>query len=619
MNEGRRSALGGRAARHPLLAEAVVCGVVTVALAAVGALAAWMASGRGVTLGGDQSTYIIQAQALLHATTQLGASARLDQMHHLLFPAPRPVIPETAPGVHGRISPFEPGMAALLAPFVVIGPLYHAAVAGMLLTSAAGLVLIHRLATRLTGIGTVGQALLGVMLFSPAVLVAVDQIYPDLPSGILLACALLEVALLERRGSTRPVHVAVFVLSAAFLPWLQVKNLAPAAVVVAAFVTVAWRARLRPRRVLGVAAASLTSWGLLLLYDDHYFGTLFGLHEPPVRLSSTGAEYILGLLFGRDQGLFVQVPFAVLGVLGLCLVLRRLPAAVVATVVALGSVLVLNGTYVVNPYGGGSFAGRFMWTLVPALVAWSAVVMRRWEGSGRRLLLPGAVIGAVWVYLAVPVLVGDHRYINVFAGASAWDPASIPGWWSGLDRVVPEFDAAGQVLGYPGAGIVFELALATLAVVAALSVVRPSRRRARVGAAALVVALLAVVAVEVSGPPLPRGAVTYRGVDVGSPRVVSTVPVASSPVVLQRVSPGAYRVTMGYRLTGTTASGALSLTCVPTGPGPSTHAGTGLVAGAGTAVVAIRCRVAAYLESQLTVGPATALHVDGLRLAKVSG
>ncbi len=199
------------------------------ALAAVGALVAWMATGQGVLLGGDQPSYVVQAQALLHGTTQLGSFARADLARHLLSSASHPVVVESTAGVHGRISPFEPGMALLLAPFVAIGPLYHAAVAGILLTSTAGLVLIHRLATRLTGLRGVGQALLGVMLFSPAVLVALGQIYPDLPSGVVLACALLEIALLERRGTTRPVHVAVVVVSIAFLPWLQIKNIVPAA------------------------------------------------------------------------------------------------------------------------------------------------------------------------------------------------------------------------------------------------------------------------------------------------------------------------------------------------------------------------------------------------------
>ena len=314
------------------------------------------------------------------------------------------------------------------------------------------------------------------MLVSPAVLVALWQIYPDLPSGIVIACAALEVALVEKRGATTPAHVAVFVLAVAFLPWLQVKNLAPAAVLVAGYAVVVVRARLPRPLVLGAVAASLASLALLLLYNHRYFGTWLGLPEPPVRLSRTGDEYILGLLFGRDHGLFVQVPFAVLGVLGLCLALGRLPAAVVATAAATGSVLVLNGTYVINAYGGGSYVGRFMWALIPAVVAWSAVVLQRWEATGKGLGLPAAVIGGVWVYLAVPVLAGAHTYLNVLATGTGWDPVAITGWWAGLDRLVPEFDQVGEIFGYPAVGLVFELALGTLAVAAALLFVRRSRR-----------------------------------------------------------------------------------------------------------------------------------------------
>ena len=41
-----------------------------------------------------------------------------------------------------------------------------------------------------------------------------------------------------------------------------------------------------------------------------------------------------------------------------------------------------------------------MWTLVPAMVVWSAVVVRDGRARGEGCWVPGAVIGAVWVYLA---------------------------------------------------------------------------------------------------------------------------------------------------------------------------------------------------------------------------
>jgi hypothetical protein len=601
-------------ARRPRRTEFVACALAAVALAAVGALVAWMATGQGVFLGGDEPSYIVQAQALLHAKTQLDPFIRADLLHHLFAPPSHPSVVETT---KGTLSPFEPGMAILLAPFVAIGPLYHAAVAGILLATSAGLVLVHRLATRLTGLGWVGQVLLGVMLASPAVLVAIAQIYPDLPSGVLLAWAVLGIALLERRGSTRPVHVALVAASIAFLPWLQVKNLVPAAILLVVYCFVGLRARIPRRSVLGVAGGSLTSWSLLVLYNERYFGTLLGLREPPEHLTSTGTQYSIGLLLGRDHGLFVQVPFAVLGVLGLCLVLTRLPAAVVATVAALGSVLLLNGNYIVDPYGGGSFEGRFMWALVPTMVAWSTVVLRRWERSGRRLRLSAAVIAGIWVYLAVPFLVGAHNYINVLSKFVVWDPVAVPGWWSGLDRFVPQFDLHGQLLGYPAVGIVFELALATLAVVAALLVIHRSRRLVTVGALA-VATLVVVAAVEASATPLPPSALRISGTDLGAPVVTTTTPTTAPPVRLLPVEPGTYRVTMTYLLTGTAPFGGWALSCVPGAPGTPTRATSALPPGGGTSAVVIRCPTVGSLESQLSVGASSVLHVAGLRVAKVS-
>jgi len=38
---------------------------------------------------------------------------------------------------------------------------------------------------------------LALLLAAPALLVAMNQIYPDLPSGVLLACAIVEVAIVE--------------------------------------------------------------------------------------------------------------------------------------------------------------------------------------------------------------------------------------------------------------------------------------------------------------------------------------------------------------------------------------------------------------------------------------
>jgi hypothetical protein len=88
--------------------------------------------------------------------------------------------------------------------------------------------------------------------------------------------------------------------------------------------------------------------------------------------------------------------------------------------------------------------------------------------------------------------------------------------------------------------------------------------------------------------------------------------------VLLRVEPGTYRVTVGYRLSGTAPSGAVVLTCVPAGPGTPTQVRAGLAAGGGSSVLGIRCPTLAFLQSQLAVGTASTLQVAALRLVKVS-
>ncbi len=160
----------------------------------------WFVTGRGVFLGGDEPAYIVQAQAFLHLSPQIQAFIRADTAAHVLGYPQHPALIETFPSAHGVIGPFEPGLSMLLVPFVAAGWLYQGAVVGVITLTVAGLILIHRRATLLTGLHRRGQVLLAVMLASPAVLVAMTQIYPDLLSGVLIAWAVLEIALVERRG-----------------------------------------------------------------------------------------------------------------------------------------------------------------------------------------------------------------------------------------------------------------------------------------------------------------------------------------------------------------------------------------------------------------------------------
>jgi hypothetical protein len=578
---------------------------------------------KGVDLTGDEPSYIIQAQAYLHLSPHILSTIRADLGAHSLtaYPPGAPVSAVASfTGSRGMISPFEPGLGLLLAPFVASGRLFLGAVIGMLVLNTAGLILIHRRVTQLTGLGRRGQVVLAMVFLGPAMLLAVTQIYPDLISGVLLACALVELAIIERTGRVTWFSSIVVGACAVSLPWFQVKNFLPAIVLVVAYAFAVRRSQSvstwRASEVL--LAVALVSWALLLTYNVLYFGHLLGLPEPGPGLNQKGVEYTLGLLFDRHQGLFVQMPFAVIGLIGLWLVRRRLPVAVVATVLSVFAILVLNGAYVANPYGGTSLAGRFMWTAMPSLIAWTAIVLARFQDAGRLLRGPAIVVVGAWVYQAIPILAGDHSYYNLFTQAPPWNPASWPGWWPGFNRVLPQFDLPGHPLGAPAFALPVELALAGLLVIAASRYMGP-RILSRVSMAGVgVLALVVVVALVVASPLSPNPTRQFSQAQVGAPVVGGDRP-ASSPVIpLQGVPAGTFRLTLSYRLGGPVASGRFVISCNPANATATNSAAASLRQGDRTTSVAIRCLQPGAIDTRLSVSPRSDLNVRSLQLKEIA-
>ena len=479
-----------------------------------GLLLVWYMEGRGVNLTGDEPAYVVAAQSYAHGHATVLPTITGDLRTHTFAEYP-PGTPSSAmeptPGRHGTISPFEPGLGALLAPFVLLRPLLFGASLGMLVLNGAGLVLLHRRVTRLGSLGPRAQLLFGLLLATPALMVAMPQVYPDLLSGVVLACALVEIALFEQRRPADPVGPVIVVAAAVLLPWLQIKNLVPALVLVAALVAVRWRRSAPVGGTVAAVGCCVLGWVALASYNLWGFGRLLGFPEPSPRFSGRGAEYTLGLLFDSHQGLFVQAPLAVLGVLGLWMARRSGPVAVSATVLGVAAVLVLNGTYVANPYGGLSLAGRFMWTAMPVLLAWSGVVVARWQDAGRSLWVPMAAVAGLWGYQAAAILDGSHVFYSAYRPQPLWDPAAWPGWWQGTERLLPQFDLPGRALGAPAAGLVVVLAVLAALVVAAVSYARTARLGRRALLAVAVLAAGVVVAAVTVVPVAPARPLAFDG------------------------------------------------------------------------------------------------------------
>jgi hypothetical protein len=553
-----------RPTRWPTLAVAVVAIV-------VGEILAWfLLRSQGYVITGDSPHYLIAAQALTHLSVHVLPQYQTDLASHYIYAWPQgatlsTIGPHTFPGPHGVIFAQGIGLPALLAPFIAVGDVPLALVAFFTL-NAIGFVYIHQRASRLADLGRNGQLVFALALACPALWLAATQIYPDLISGIFLACGLLEMALVERSGAWRWWSVAVIAVAFAVPPWFQIKNASVDVVAMVGLLILLSLRRITLAPVLVVIGLVLASFVLLFAYNQYYFGHLLGLPQPSPNFGTRGFKDTLGLVLDRDQGLLVQCPTVLFGLLGLWYSRRTTQVTNVVLVLGVLAILVINGTQpITTAFGGTALAGRFQWTVLPLLLAWSPFFLRRLEVYRRRLAGVALVVGALWVIQGIPILLGDHTYTNsTYAPFAPWDPTLYPGWWdfinTSLPSVVPKFG------GVVAEELLFEVVLIVAGVwlLVRLVTARPIQlvRGLIVGAASLIV--LVVVAVLVPSGPAPAQPLTWPGTTFGGPWKTGNSRLTTAPLALANLGKGTYKVTVVE--TANSATGRPSRLSVVTTP-----------------------------------------------------
>jgi hypothetical protein len=510
---------------------------------------------QGNDLGGDQVHYLIAGQALSHLSLHPLPEYQRDFMTRFIYNwAPgasvsNHAIVQTYPGPHGSVFAHGLGLPLLLSPFLAIGSV-PLALLGLFTLNALGLVLLHQRASSLADLGRQGQLVFALVMAAPALWLASTQVYPDFVSGVLLAVTLVEIAHSERDRHLSVCSAAVVAAALAFVPWLQIKNLAPALCCVVALGALALRQHTQRQAYLTVGIVVLAGWGLLALYDQYYFANLVGLPQPSPTFTLTTASRTLALLFDSHQGLVVQTPTVMLGVVGLWLARRTVPWAAGAAAVASIAMLVINGTYTsAVPFGGTALAGRFEWTVAPMLLAWAPFCLATRQARARRLLGLSVVVAALWLAQGFPILRGDHVYVNsMFAPFAPWDPGLYPGWWPVVGRFLPDFLAPGLHLASTWTHLVVELLVAGAAAWLLLQWGRPEPLRVDRRLAVPAGFLLAAAILLAAGPTrtAPVAPLTYSGPAVGAPWSGGTLPNNSPLVELSDVGPGTYTVTVPY-------------------------------------------------------------------------
>lgn len=329
--------------------------------------------------------------------------------------------------VQGQFSIRGVGVPLIVAvPYYAGGESYGVDAARVFMALLAGLLpfLLYRAAYRIIGSGPWSVAVALAFSLGLPFLAAGNQIYPDLPAGMIILYVADRIAALLQGGHERKFSVAgAFFVGAliSFLPWLHVRLAAPAVVLLAGYVyaVVATgadgsRGSQRCRWLVPVGTVAL-SFAALAAYNYVAFENItgpWGSGNLRSGLRQTGMVF-LRFHWDHTHGMFMQQPFVLLGLVGIApLVKANWRVALLLGALYLSVLL----PAAMNPTAGlgASFAGRYWWAVVslwifPAAYA-TELLLRR--GLSAALLALCAASVALQAALVSTWLETDLMYNN---------------------------------------------------------------------------------------------------------------------------------------------------------------------------------------------------------------
>lgn len=336
---------------------------------------------------GDEPHYLILASGISrHLTFDPTPAYEQEFRTHEIYPLglappgadPSPENAHVVRGPHGLRSIHSLGLPLLLAVPFRIGGVLGAQLFLLLFAGAAAVV-----AWRISGVFSSDNryrllASASVLLGLPLV-PAASRIYPDIVAGLICLAALTWLLTNDRRRRT-VVDVAVS-LAIAYLPWLQIKFVAPALVLAGGalhFLNQERRDPWRSAMVLGPLCASLVA---LAVFNSYAYGNAFGPYEGnALQVSATSFMVLLGLHLDQNQGLLLQNPVLWVGVFSVGALFARGRGFAVVWLLVYASLILPNAMHP-NWYGGFCFSGRFQWAgtivfMVPTLLGLSRLAER---------------------------------------------------------------------------------------------------------------------------------------------------------------------------------------------------------------------------------------------------
>ena len=187
------------------------------------------------------------------------------------------------------------------------------------------------------------------------------QIYPDLLGGIafgVVAIILIRKWILRDNMGTAST-IAIVLL--AFMPWVHIRFIAPAAVCLAAMFLIQPPRRSQNRTLM--AASISIAVGLLVLlglYNKYAFDQFAGPYPSDALAFSKGTVMaMVGIHLDQFEGIFLEAPILLAAVLGMAALMRRDWRVGIFLLMLHASFVVPTAMHYPDWYGGGSPAGRF--------------------------------------------------------------------------------------------------------------------------------------------------------------------------------------------------------------------------------------------------------------------
>ena len=405
-------------------------------------------SGR-LPITGDEPHYLIIAASVLRDRDfDVSNNYQADATTHEIYPAR--LAPHALRRETGWWPQHMPGLGVLLAIPLGLGGAIGARIAlATLLIPVLGMTVYRWSRAHLRPTDAM-FATVGVMACAPVIFGA-SEIYPDLTAGVTVLA--LVCWLWARNGERSALGWCVYWCAAGFLCWLHVKYYAPSAVLAGLGVWHLWRdsaPRFTPARYVTFGVLFLVGPALFCAFSISAFGNVLGGRGGGELNTdvSTAAEIFVGLHLDQVQGLFVQQPIFLPGLIALGWMIRRRHPLTVPWLVLYASLLVPNALQRM-PYGGHvAPAGRFGWSamwlwLIPLGIAAAGRGGRGAHTSAVRLIVLMGI--AYQAALALQWVPEPQRLFNGLFPPQAWQPSLFP---PDVMLSLPKFGLHGDI-GYP--------------------------------------------------------------------------------------------------------------------------------------------------------------------------